>query len=355
MPPLILPLACAFVATLAAPLTGENSYGPIPGQTPLYNDYRGISAPFPAGKVTGPTLPTASGPPGPEDYLWQNLVAAEWTILAFYQHAVELFNISSFTSLGLPITTYGRIVEIRDNEAGHLNIFYREISNTSTKPGPCEYDFGFEHPLDPEFFLGEQVFIELSSISFLSGLVNQAVSPTSRSALVVVGSVETRHNAWALTNSWGIDPFDGPADAAYPWPEQILGLTTRFIKNGSCPVANPAYPYPNQEKPAMSFITTVSSGHPGEAIQFTFPGHEPKWKHGKEYYAVFVHAINNITVPFDPKTGMSTVPAEFDSNRGLIYALIVDQPGAPCLESMLAGPLTLLQQPAALTTVIGGI
>ena len=51
-----------------APLSGEQSLGPIPGQTPIYNDYRGIAAPFP-GNISGATLPTEVGPPAPEDQL----------------------------------------------------------------------------------------------------------------------------------------------------------------------------------------------------------------------------------------------------------------------------------------------
>ncbi|KAK3676866.1 hypothetical protein LTR78_003070 [Recurvomyces mirabilis] len=321
-------LASFALVTLAtcAPLSGEQSLGPIPGQTPIYNDYRGIVAPFP-GNISGATLPTA--------------------------RATELFNASSFTAAGYPNNTYDRIVEIRDNEAGHLNIFYREISNTSIKPGRCEYEYGFESQ-GVDFFLAEQTFVELSSISFLSGLVIQAVEDTSRAALLVVAAVETRHTAWALTNVWNTNPFAGPADTAYPWPNQILGLTVQFIQNGSCPKENPAYPYPSDQKAGLSFNGTFSTAHPGDKIQFEFPHGEPCFEEDKEYYAVFIHELNNVTQAFDTKTGVSEVSAAFDSNKGLIYAVIADKSGAPDLDSMLAGPLTLLQQPALLTTVIGG-
>ena len=75
----------------------------------------------------------------------------------------------------------------------------------------------------------------------------------------------------------------------------------------------------------------------------------PAFQAGKEYYAVFFHGVQNITMPFDTKTNSSTVPAAFDAGRGIIIAAIADTPGAPTLDSVVAGPLILLQQPASLT------
>ena len=90
-----------------------------------------------------PSCPTESGPPGPDDYIFQNLLAAEWAIFNFYQQAVKAFNASSFVPYGFPNTTYDRIQEIRDIEAGHMRVFQDPICNTSIKPGSCEYDFGW--------------------------------------------------------------------------------------------------------------------------------------------------------------------------------------------------------------------
>lgn len=118
-----VPVVAIASQTLALPM-GESSLGPVPGQTSLYNSYDGRAPPFP-GNITGATLATCNGTPGPDDQLFQNLLAAEWVVYSFYQQAVETFNSSSFVDLGVPNTTYDRIREIRDNEAGHLNIFYR--------------------------------------------------------------------------------------------------------------------------------------------------------------------------------------------------------------------------------------
>lgn len=121
-------IGLAFVATLFSPsvtaLPAAQTFSSVvPGQTSLYNSYRGKAPPFP-GNIRGATVPTTHCGPAPDDILWQNLLAAEWIVFSFYQQAVEKFDTASFTSLGLPNTTYERITEIRDNEAGHLNAFY---------------------------------------------------------------------------------------------------------------------------------------------------------------------------------------------------------------------------------------
>ncbi len=78
----------------------------------------------------------------------------------------------------------------------------------------------------------------------------------------------------------------------------------------------------------------------------------PDYVDGEDYYAVFFQGVNNITVPFDTKTNSSTIPAVFDG-KGLMLAVIADTPGAPTLDSVVAGPLLLLQQPANATSITG--
>lgn len=58
--------------------------------------------------------------------------------------------------------------------------------------------------------------------------------------------------------------------------------------------------------------------------------------------------MRNVTVPFDPSSNGSTIPAEFDTGRGIIIVVIADEVGAPTDDSVVAGPLVLLQQPQAL-------
>jgi hypothetical protein len=344
---LLLASAFAISAITALPLTPRNisdpNFGPIPSESSYYSDYRGVKPPFPA-NITAPILPTVQGPPGPDDLLFQNLLAAEWAIFSFYQQGVEAFNASSFGPFGFPNTTYDRIQEIRDTEAGHMRIFQDSISNTSVKPGSCKYEFGFEN--DVTAFLGLQTLIEISSMAFAAGLVQQAKLNVTKGALVGIGETETRHGMWALIDIWNVDPFAGPIETSYPYANQILDSTNRFIVNGSCPEVNPVYPNPRQNLPQLSFNST---GTPGSEIVFSYndPSNVPTFEAGGKYFAVFFHGLEVLSVPFDVGTSSSIIPAQFEE-KGVIIAIISDREGTPTKESVLAGPAFLLQQPGIL-------
>ncbi|KAH0429006.1 hypothetical protein CcaCcLH18_08759 [Colletotrichum camelliae] len=326
-------------------------YGPIPGQSRLYSDYRGKAAPFP-GNITSPILPTESGDPDPDDQVWQNLLAAEWAIFNFYQQGVEAFNTSSFVKAGFLNTTYDRIAEIRDNEAGHLRIFQNEISNKSVKPGACKYEYPFE---DATSYLALTTFLEVASMAFLTGLVQEPKSEAARGAMVAIATVESRHETWSLADVWGANPFSGPSDTVFPYANQILDMTNVFVVPGSCPSENPQYPNPNQHLPPLSAASGTKSISPGAEVSFNFtsPTDQPKFNDTKSYYAVFFHAVGNVSIPIDVsswQTGDSvnvTIPADFEE-KGVIITVLADEPGAPALETVVAGPSILLQQPTAI-------
>lgn len=345
-------LFLANTAVFAAPTSlsptsaqvNDPKYGPIPGQSTVFNTYRGKEPTFP-GNDSAPIFPTTSGLPGPDDLLFQNLLSAEWVIFSFYQQAVETFNASSFTDLGFPNHTYDRIQEIRDNENGHLRIFQDSISSNSYKPGPCEYTFGFG--ADPATFLATQTLIEVASMAFLTGLVQQAQLNASKGALTAASQTETRHEVWALIDIWNTSPFGGPIDTVYPYANQIMDLTNIFIIPGSCPTSNPVYPDPRQGLPRISTVNGTKSLAPGQEIEVTF-NEQPNFEPGKAYHAVFFHGFLNITVPFDIATNKSTIPAVFD-NLGLTMMVLADEAGAPTLDSVVAGPLIIVNQPAAIS------
>ncbi|KAE8443632.1 hypothetical protein EG329_001490 [Mollisiaceae sp. DMI_Dod_QoI] len=334
----------------AAPPSGSQvlantSYGPIPGESSYYSTYPEKAPPFPANFID-PVLNTTSGPPAPDDQMWQNLLSAEWVIYSFYQTGVELFNTSSFTSLGYPNTTYERIVSIRDNEAGHLRIFQDQISSNSIKPGSCQYSYPFATPSE---FLAFQNLIEIASMAFLTGLVQQGQLNITKGALTAVAETETRHLVWGLIDIWNVDPFAGPSDTSFPYANEILDTTNRFIVPGSCPSLNPPYPDPAQHLPAVGLAPNTTSIAPGSSIQLMFeePTNQPEFVEGKEYFAVWFHGLENVTTPFDTRCNQTVVPAEFEE-KGLIIGVLADEPGAGSLESVVAGPIFLLQQPVGL-------
>ena len=328
-----------------AQVLADPSFGPKPGQSSIYSTYYGKQPPFPA-NYTGAILNTTSGQPGTDDLLWQDLLAAEWIIYSFYQQGVELFNQSVFEDAGWPNTTYQRIMQIRDNEAGHLRVFQNQISSNSVKPGGCNYTFPFTNATT---FLALLTDIEVSSMAFLTGLAVQAQLPSSKAALVAVAETESRHNTWSLIDVWNVPPFAGPTDTVYPYANQVLETTNAFIVSGSCPAENPVYPSPRQDLAFLSAAKGTQSIAPGATVtlDFTDPYGVLDLKAGNDYYAVFFHGVYNITMPFDTTTNSTTIPAEFEE-LGVIVAVIADAEGAPTRESVLAGPGIILEQPAAL-------
>ena len=323
--------------------------GPIPGESSYYTNENSTSPPFP-GNYSQPVFPTSNGTAGADDLLFQNLLGAEWAIFAFYQFGVETFNQSIFEDAGYPPHTYQRIIEIRDNEAGHARIFEEQISSASTKPAPCKYRFGITSPVA---YLAAHTVVEISSMSFLTGLILQAQLNSSKAALVAIAEVESRHEAWGLIDIWQQSPFAGPVDTVFPYANEILDTTKVFIVPGSCPPGNPDYPVPSQNLPSLSYKTKSTTLLPGSPVTFAFsnPTNQPHFEAGKTYYAVYFHGLLNITEPFDTKTNSSMIPAEFEA-RGLFLAVISDTPGAPTIGSVKAGPLIITEQPVEINSGI---
>ena len=325
----------------------DPDFGPIPAESSYYSSNSNLSTPFP-GNYTQPVFPTSNGTIGADDLLFQNLLGAEWAIFAFYQYGVETFNQSAFVEAGYPNTTYDRILEIRNNEAGHARLFGEAISNASTKPALCKYQFGLN---SPTAYLAAHTVVEISSMAFLTGLILQAQLDSSKATLLAIAETESRHEAWGLIDIWNESPFGGPVDTVFPYANEILDTTKVFIIPGSCPAGNPDYPVPSQNLPAVSYVTKSTTLAPGSPVTlaFTNPLNQPKFDPSTTYYAVFFHGLLNITEPFDTKTNATTIPAEFEA-KGLFLAVISDTPGAPTIDTVKAGPWILTEQPVEINS-----
>ncbi|KAG7288310.1 hypothetical protein NEMBOFW57_007841 [Staphylotrichum longicolle] len=328
----------------------DPTYGPIPGLSDHYSSYWGIERPFP-GNISDPVFPTEEGPPAEDDATWQNLLSAEWIIFEFYQQGVERFTDEDFVKAGFPTYTRRRLMEIRNNEAGHLRIFQNQISPTSIKPGACKYKF----PLDsPRGYLGFMTVMEISSMAFLTGLVQEAKIPWNQGAMAAISQTEARHEVWALMDIWKVDPFAGPADTVFPYANQILYSTHALVVPGTCPHENPEYPHPRQLLPDLWASHDANSVEPGARITLSFPepDNQPVFDDDTQYYAVFFHSVLNVSVPIDtegfPERPINvTIPASLE-RKGVFVALVADEPGAPTKESVVAGPAVVLEQPAEL-------
>lgn len=332
----------------------DPTYGPIPGQSDLYNYYWGTDRPFP-GNISDPIFPTQKGPPGVDDWVWQNLLSAEWLIFEFYQQGIEAFTPQDFIKAGMPNTTYRRLMEIRNNEAGHLRIFQNQISPTSIKPGRCQYRFPFTEPVG---YMALMTVLEISSMAFLTGLVQLPKLDFNKGAMLAIAEVETRHEVWALLDVWKADPFGGPSDTIFPFAGEILDSTNAFIVPGSCPRENPEFPHNRQRLPALSAGKDTVSLTPGSRISLHFddPRNQPYFNKRIQYYAVFFHATASVSVPINTRHWPReeiwvTIPRNFET-KGVIVACIADRQGAPTKESVIAGPAVILEQPATLATAL---
>jgi hypothetical protein len=332
-----------------AQVLADPNYGPVPGQSPIFSNNEGDGPTFPA-NFRGPIMPTAEGEPDVDDVVWQNLLAAEWLIYEFYQQGTDTFNVSAFVDAGFPNTTYDAISTLRDNEAGHLRIFQNQISDKVVKPGACEYKFPW---YDAESYLALTTVLEISSMAFLTGLVQTAQLPGSHAAMVAIAEVETRHETWSLLDIWHSDPFSGPSDTVFPYANQILGGTRAYIVPGSCPEENPLFPNPSPMLPHFAPARSTQSLQPGATVELTFPeeDHLPEFQDGQDYYAVFFHGPINMSVPLDvsgfPDTPLQVVVPDLEP-KGVFIVVLADAAGAPTNESVVAGPSFFLMSPAEL-------
>ena len=355
LPTLLAALLSIAPGVFAAPVSdpqvlANTSFGPIPGQSSNYETYYGLAAPFPA-NYSGAIMNTTSGPPGADDRLFQNLLAAQWVIFSFYQQGVERFNQSAFVQAGFKNTTYQRIMQIRDNEAGLMRIFQNQISSNSIKPGGCQYNFKFQ---DAPSYLAYLAQYELLSMDYLTGLSQQAQLDSSKRLLIAAAETQSRHNTWSLIDVWNQSPFAGPIDTTYAYGNQLLEILTRNIINGSCPSVNPVFPNPTKPGIFLSHPKNTTTLAPGAHVvyNFTDPSGILHFDENTDYYSVYLHGIYNISMPYDKATNSSTIPAEF-VNDGIIMALISNEIGAPTPESVVAGPgFALWELPVAETLAL---
>jgi hypothetical protein len=113
---------------------------------------------------------------------------------------------------------------------------------------------------------------------------------------------------------------------------------------------NPVYPNPRQSLPLLAFSKNGTTARPGSKIRFMFldADNQPRFEDENEYYAVFYHGLDTVSVPFDRKTNSSTIPERFDSESSIIMVEIAN---AGCAHGgeLVAGPLIILEQPESLT------
>jgi hypothetical protein len=184
-------------------------------------------------------------------------------------------------------------------------------------------------------------------MAFLTGLELQAKLRLSRGALVAIAATETRHNTWSLIDNWDANPFAGPGDTFFPYANQILDFTNAWVVNDSCPVENPTFPSPRQGLPSLhADPQTTKTIAPGSPLTMEVSGgeHPLKFNTSQEYFAVFFHGLLNVTMPFNIANMSTKIPATLEP-RGIYEVVLATREGAPTEDSVVAGPLLLLELP----------
>lgn len=285
--------------------------------------------------------------------LFQNLLSAEWIVQDFYQQGVEYFNQSAFTEAGYANNTLSRLTEILQNENGHLAIFEAAIPPGATKPGKCQYDYGFKDSSlnstqQAQLYMALVSAIELGSMAYLTGLAQSTDTATGLATVMGIISAETRHLTWVSSAILPDGPFIGPSDTVYPYATQILSNTKQFI-NGSCPAENPTYPMGDQLLPKLSYNSSTSTVQQGGFIDITFrpATHGDQGplslKKGDNISAVFFHSLWNYTVPIaiDDATVLRAQIPNLTSWSGELIIALTNKTTIEKAEDVIAGPLQL--------------
>jgi hypothetical protein len=103
----------------------------------------------------------------PRDLALKFPLLADTILTRMTEQGVSRFTAEDWTKAGYLNTTFERIRQVRDNEAGHLRIFQVQISSNSIKPGACKYQYPYDDPLS---WIALQTLIETASMAFITGL-----------------------------------------------------------------------------------------------------------------------------------------------------------------------------------------
>jgi hypothetical protein len=173
-------------------------------------------------------------------------------------------------------------------------------------------------------------------MAVFTGLVLQAKLDAPKSALVAIVETESRHNIWGLVDISKANPFTGPSDTI--WESTKLSL---------CPtrVQRPPSPRPSQKTPPLSSVANQTISQPWSMIIFDF-SHQQKQPYldkDVDYNLVTFHGPVNISALYDSKTSSVIMPSKLKGYKGIIIIVLASAPGAPALDSVVAGPLVLTQ------------
>jgi hypothetical protein len=113
-------------------------------------------------------------------------------------------------------------------------------------------------------------------------------------------------------------------------------------------------PSPRQGLPRLS-APGAKSIQPGANITLSVSGGEKplRFEESCEYYAVSFHGVLNVSMPLDTRAMSVQIPTALEP-EGIFEVFLATEKGAPTDESVVAGPLVLLEDPAKLGLLLLG-
>jgi len=232
---------------------------------------------------------------------------------AFYVEFLAKYSAKDFEAAGFEDFVRGRLNQVGQHEAQHVQFLQSALGNAATKP--CTYQFPVNNVND---FVAVSQVLEAVGVTAYLGAAQFLHTPSYLTAAGSILTTEARHNAWVNAVGLHSYPWSGPMDTPQTL-NQVFSLAAPFIK--SCPSSNPKLPvraFPPLTATQNSGSSTVSLNYAGS----TPSGHFLVLLHGLEITPV---AINN---------GKATLP---EGLQGTVYALVSKDKTAND-NSTIAGP-----------------
>ncbi|KAA1473603.1 hypothetical protein DENSPDRAFT_859966 [Dentipellis sp. KUC8613] len=243
---------------------------------------------------------------------------------AFYTGGLTRFAAGDFANAGLPAWVYGRVKQIADHEATHVQFLESVLGDQAVQA--CEYNFAYD---TPQAFLQISHALETVGTSAYVGASKFIQNKDYLLAAATILSTEARQSAWINSAvrkgaAWS-GAFETPLDL-----NQVFTLAASFIT--SCPPNNT--PLPVKAFPSLS-LTEPTAAQPGATVQLQFDDHTDGQT---PLFAAFLSGDDALVVPIDADRRSVYIPPEL---RGTVYLVLTTNGEAVEDKSTIAGPVML--------------
>ncbi|KAJ7092887.1 ferritin-like domain-containing protein [Mycena belliarum] len=172
----------------------------------------------------------------------------------FYKKGLEQFSDADFKHAGYPDWARGRLSQIRDHEATHVEFLTTALQAAGAQAvKECEYNFAMT---DVNAFVNLAGILEEVGTTAYTGGAQLIASKDYLTAAASILAVEARHQAWIHSAAQHGSAWSTAFQTALG-PDQVYTLAAPFIK--SCPAGNAALLPPLTAGPALAVAPTGSS------------------------------------------------------------------------------------------------